>query len=729
MAKSTTKERKAVAVAEPAKPAPFAHSIAAILGLILVTAVVYGRCAGFDYVHWDDQLHVYQNPYLAAFNAENLKRFWAKPYEGLYIPLSYTVYALIARSARMTHFDPAVTSVQTTINPHPFHAVNILVHTLNVLLVFAILRKLVSSRTTVDTVVPALIGALLFSIHPFQVESVAWISELRGLLCGFFSLAAILAYTYATTDVQSTIPLARWTYWASILLFAFAGLCKPSSAALPLALIAIDHWAGGRRWRSAILSAVPFVLISAYFIYKTHGAQPVPDRIQVPLWTHPFVAADALAFYLSKLLVPYGLTIDYGRKPGLIAGNWWGFATWIVPAAIAFAFYRLRKSAPLLVTAGAIMVSMLLPVLGLVAFVYQDYSTVADRYMYLAMLGPALAAATALSMVPTPRAVNVYAVASVIVAMFAAVTVVQVGRWKNSFALFEYAVSVNPNGYQMRENYGVALKEAGKLDEAVEQFNKAIEIEPGYSRLYNDLGLVDFQKNDMNGAIQNFQLCVDREPGFADGHRDLGTALLQTGQVDRALVELKLAVDAEPLEATCHNDYANALLDAGRGQEAADEYHKALAIDPTMPEALFGLAEALVTAKDYTAAETAARQAIAIEPTVARAHGALARALDAENRLEDAVAEYRQAISLDPKDALMHYNLACAYFNRGDNKDAIPELQQAASISSNPSYYDALGMACGLAGDRVNAKAAYEEELSLNPNSDSAKQALAKLGG
>jgi len=722
MPKSTIKERK-VPVEEAATPVPIAHSIVSVLVLIAVTVAVYGRCAGFDYVHWDDHLHVYQNPYLASFSPANIKRFWSGPYEGLYIPLSYTVYALIARSARMPHFDKAVTSVQTTLSPHPFHAVNIALHLLNVLLVFALLRKLLAGKSK-SGVVPAVAGALLFSLHPLQVESVAWISELRGLLCAFFSLASLLAYTSAVTDTKSTIPLTRWTYWVSLVLFALAGLCKPSTVAIPLALLAIDRWAANRPWRSAIASAMPFVLLSIYFVVRTHGAQPVPDRLQVPLWTHPFVAGDAIAFYLAKLVWPLGLTIDYGRKPQIVIGNWWGYATWLVPAALAVVVYRLRRTMPLVVVGSVVTLSMLLPVLGLVAFVYQDYSTVADRYMYLGMLGPALTLAVVLSRLSSRNATIAAGIALV---ALTAVTVVQVGRWQNSFSLFEYAVRMNPDGYQMRENYGIALKEDGKLDEAVEQYNKGIEIEPGYSRLYNDLGLVELAKGDVNGAIQSFQLCVDREPGFADGHRDLGAAQLQTGQTDAAVVQLKQAVDLEPLEATCHNDYANALLQAGRAQEAAVEYHAALAIDPSMPEALFGLADALVSTGDKAGAEAAALQAIAIEPSLARAHGALARVFDAQGRLQDAVAEYRQAIALAPSDAMMHYNLACAYFNRGDQTDAIPELQQASTLDPNPSYFDGLGQAYLLKGDRNNARSAFEQELRVNPNSTSAKQELAKL--
>lgn len=742
MGRTAAKERKgSKKQEEPVRTDTSAHTIASVLILIVLTLAVYGHCAGFDFVHWDDHLHVYQNPYIAELTAANMRHLWSVPYEGLYIPLSYTAYALIAHEARMPRMDKAVTSVQTVIDPHPFHAVNVALHLVNALLVFALLRKLiaVSTNRPTATAVPALFGTLLFALHPLQVESVAWISELRGLLCSFFSLAALLAYIDAVADSTSPspwqedgsggVPIARWTYWAALLLFALGGLCKPSTVALPIALAAIDRFAAGRSWRASIASAAPFLVVSTVFILKTHTAQPVPDRILVPWWTHPFVAADALAFYLAKLVVPYGLTIDYGRKPGIIAGNWWGYATWLAPAAVAYLVYRYRKTLPLAVAGGLISLSMLLPVLGLVPFVYQDYSTVADRYCYLAMLGPAIALASIMARIRAADLVRAYAAAGVVIAAYAVVTIVQVGRWQNSFTLFEYAVRMNPDGYQMRENYGIALKEAGRLSDAVDQFNESIRIEPGYSRVYNDLGLVLLQQGNVTDAISDFQLCVDREPGFADGHRDLGAAYEQTEQLDLAIAQYQQAVDIEPLEASCHNDYANALLEANRPADAAREYHAALAIDPAMPESLYGLSNALVATGDNVDAEASARQAIAIEPGAARAHGALARVLDSKGRLTDAVAEYRRAIACDPNDATMHYNLACAYFNHGDRNDAIPELQQAASLHPDPSYYDGLGMAYLMNGDNANARAAFQHELQLNPNSTAAKQQLAKLGG
>lgn len=750
-------------------------TIALVAALIVLTLAVYGRTAGFDYVHWDDQIHIYANPYVETLTADHMRHIWTKPYEGLYIPASYTVYALIAHYARMPQFDTSITSVPTSIDPHPFHVANLILHLLNVLLVFALIRRLLRTQTGGTRGVwgdslPAFAGTLLFALHPFQAESVAWISELRGLLCSVFCLSGVYCYLCAVADPRSKdalIPAARWTYWAAFLLCILAGLAKPSIAALPVALFAIDRWAAGRSIRACVASVVPWLLLAAVLVYKTHDAQPVQARIQVPLWTHPFVAGDALAFYLTKLVIPWGMTIDYGRKPQVIVGNSWGYLTWLVPAAVAYIIYRYRKSMPLAVTACFISLSMLLPVLGLVAFAFQDYSTVADRYMYLAMIGPALVlaavlarlagaetapnratasrsgstnrrkrahsdappvASTSAASAPRPILIRVYAVTGVVLAVYAALTFVQVGRWKDSVALFSYAERKNPDGYQMREDFGVALKEDGKIDEAMEQLNEAIAIQPGDPMLYNEVGLIQYQKGLYDDAIKNFQLCIQHDPTFAEAHRDLAQALLDDGHVAQAVDEFQQSVNLAPLNTTCLNDYAGALLQVNRFADAIAEYRAALNIDPAMPEALYGLAIALTGSGDPAAGEAQARQAVALVPNVARAHGALARALDAEGHTSEAIDEYKKATELDPKDPMMHYNLAVIYFNHGDRNDAIPELQQAATLQPSPAYYDALGSAYELNGDKADARAAFQEELQLDPNSAQAQQQLARLG-
>jgi protein O-mannosyl-transferase len=245
-------------------------TIGAAAILIVAVLVTYGRSAGSDFVFCDDNIHVFQNPYLAQWSVANLSYLWTHSYEKLYIPVSYTVFAMLAQVGRMQHLDSTITDLQTLLNPHPFHIANIVLHLLNTLLAFAILRRL-----TLGANGPSLVGALLFALHPVQVESVAWVSELRGLLCSFFCLAAICLYLRAVSDLsgRNEVPLRSPYYWLSVALTVVGLLSKPSAAALPLALFVLDRWSIGRPPRACAMSVLPYILIVVPIIAITNGMQ------------------------------------------------------------------------------------------------------------------------------------------------------------------------------------------------------------------------------------------------------------------------------------------------------------------------------------------------------------------------------------------------------------------------------------------------------------------------
>src|SRR3569833_4015527 len=365
----------------------------AALIVAAITFVVYMRVTGQDFVHWDDKGHVTGNPYLKHLTAANILHFWREPYEHLYIPISYMAFALLASIARMPHHDTSVTVIDTLLNPHVFHTANLILHIGNALIVYTILRKLVG-RAAVDKAqlspeAPAIFGAVLFAIHPLQVESVAWISELRGQLASMFCLWSIYGYIVAVGQSEST-PWKRPVYWLALLSTGLGLLCKPSIITVGLILVIIDRWLLRRSWPACLRSAAPWLILAVPFTLITGHAQPVDAEGAGAMWQRPFIAGDAIAFYLGKLFFPHPLAIEYGRRPDLILASGICYKTTVVTLVVAGIIFALRKGRPWLVAGSLIAVAVLLPVLGLVPFAYQNYSTVADRYMYLAMLGPAI---------------------------------------------------------------------------------------------------------------------------------------------------------------------------------------------------------------------------------------------------------------------------------------------------------------------------------------------------
>ncbi|MDI6828380.1 MAG: hypothetical protein QME62_07855, partial [Armatimonadota bacterium] len=203
-----------------------------------------------------------------------------------------------------------------------------------------------------------------------------------------FSLGALRLYL-AFAEKQTGGK--RQTYLAAMLCFVLAMLAKPSAVAVPVTAWLLDYLILKRTLKQSIISILPWIVLSAPFIVIGKLIQPdIQVRFVPQLWQRFFVAGDALAFYLYKLIFPLSLGPDYGRTPEYVLGNWWGYATWIAPCLVALLAWTRRNKEPWF-SAFCVMVASLLPILGFIPFVYQTYSTVADRYLYFPMLGFSLA--------------------------------------------------------------------------------------------------------------------------------------------------------------------------------------------------------------------------------------------------------------------------------------------------------------------------------------------------
>ncbi|MGO8673864.1 MAG: tetratricopeptide repeat protein [Capsulimonadaceae bacterium] len=691
--------------------------------LVAATIGVYARVLHQDFVYWDDNLHVFENPYIDRGIVSGIGHFWRHPYGQLYIPVSYTAFMLLARASRMPHADPGVTVFDTLLNPRVFHAANLALHTMNVLLVWIIL-----SRVT-RRIAPSAAGALLFALHPLQVESVAWISELRGLLSGCFALAAILCYLTAvgTKDKPAEgAPVRRATYWAAILLTVLGLLSKPGIVGLPLALFALDRWYVARPLRACLLSVSPWLLLAIPLTIITHAAQPVPAMDTVAVWQRPFVAGDALAFYLAKLFAPVGLTIDYGRTPGSVASGT-AFATSLVPMAMGILVYMRRKQNPWLVGATLVSLAFLLPVLGLAPFIFQSYSTVADRYMYLTMLGPSLVVSMMLAQASAPGAKGGYGVMAAALIGLGALTFQQVKLWDGSYSLLGNAVRRAPGNANLQLDYEMAMRRLGRLSEAEEQFRDMVRERPDNLLACEDLGATLIDENKFSDAVDVLQTAVSLAPANANIRRNLGVALQRVGRPSEAVPQLQEATRLDPGDAEGHNDLGNALDALGRYDEAARECRKAVELRPDFPEALFSLGQILSHLGQETLAEADCRKAVQLAPNDTRTYFALGGVLLREGQTAGALVQYRHAVSIDPGDELPHFNLGCALMQAGDTADAISELKQAVQIQPLEQNINDLGMAYETAGDVANARAEFQLALSMYPSSSIARQQLANL--
>ena len=508
-----------------------------LLCAMLVVAVFacFGRLCTAEFVtHYDDALTVQLNPRFNPPTCTNLAKFWppflgpkddnnltgrpASPNArvrinhayGLYIPLTYTLWGLLASIAQARN----AISNAPELNPWVFHGANVALHACSTLIVFAIVRRLVRSG------IASFCGALLFAIHPIQVEAVGWVSGMKDVLCGLLGLATIRLYIAA---VDASADAAFWKNrhaWLALLTFFAALLSKPAAIIVPWIILTIDVLALRRALRNSLIQLWPFLAFSIPFAIIGALAQPAIGVPAAALWARPFIVGDSISFYLWKLIFPLRLGLDYGRTPVIVARGTWLFFAWIIPLTLLIAAWLARRRAPLLLTALLIFLIAPAATLGLLTFLFQYYSTVADHYLYMAMLGPALALAWIISRHPS-RAT--YAAVALVLVGFGIRTFVQCGFWRDDMKLFSNAERVNPRSLLAHTNLGDIDLQRGEFDPAEQHLLAAYAVAPDHVKTILSLAQLAQARNRKDEAIHWLCVAVDvqsRQPPELRGGLD-----------------------------------------------------------------------------------------------------------------------------------------------------------------------------------------------------------------
>ena len=518
-----------------------------LAGVVLLTATVLGRLGGQDFLLWDDDINIYANVLFNPPSWAHLATAWTSEGFFQYVPVTETAWSLLAAIGHLDAPLPNTTS-GALLDPHVFHTANLVFHLVNVGLVFWILRTLVRAD------LPAAAGALLFAIHPVQVESVAWVSELRGVLAGFFGLLTILLY------VRHVRAGGRIEFAAGLLALVAGMLSKPSVVAVPVVLVLIDRYLLGRPWRQVAQTAGAFFVIVLPLALLPTSTQPGATPFSPVLWQRPLVAADTLAFYLYKLVLPVNLGIDYGRTPQSVLGGLQVWFTWIAPAGLAAVLWLLRKRFPWAWVAGAVGLAGVLPVLGLVTFAFQFYSTPADRYLYLAMLGPALALAFGLTAVVGRTRTIALAGTGGALLVLSVLSFQQAGNWTDTRTLMAHSAAVNPRSDLAYNNLGIADGKSGNLAAAEVELKRSIALNPRQYQAHSNLGNVFFLEHRTDDAIAEYRRSIAIRPDWDQAHSNYANVLMTQRHYAEAVEEYRLALRYNPGSVNADRGLQRALL-------------------------------------------------------------------------------------------------------------------------------------------------------------------------
>jgi len=549
------------------------------LGLVIVVVLTYAPVVNHEFLNYDDDLLVTKNPHLYPASWAGLRRIWSSGYEGLYMPLTYTSWFALASIGATV--EPA--SGQAVFDPAVFHTFNLVLHVLCVLLVYVLLNRIVGRPLA------SAAGALLFGLHPLQVESLAWVSETKGLLCAFFSLAAMGAYG-EFVQRRNASRRAWLFYGLAACLFFLALLSKPAAVALPLVIWILEVGRWNRRPGVALLPLAPWFACAVGFVLVARYAQPTDQlRIITSLATRFLIAADSLTFYLEKLVWPTNLCPHYPRTTQTaIEDPWLWFRIAIPPLLFVVAAVSARRRRWL--TAAGIFVAALLPTLGFVPFAYQEFSNVADRYVYFAMLGPAFALACWLD--GPPRRWKVFATLVVFVVL-GVVSREQCGYWRDSESLFRHTLAVNPASYRAENGLGCIYLARNDHPRAIPRFRAAIDLKPDYAQAHFNLASSLSAVGENDGAVAHLQKVVELQPDSALARSNLGTFLYRAGRLDEAIAQFERSVWIDPTWTTAWRNLAITLAKRGDLADALAAYDEVLKRDARHLEARWERAEVL----------------------------------------------------------------------------------------------------------------------------------------
>ena len=601
---------------------PRSRLLTAGLVLFLAVVLVYAPTYHAGYL-WDDDKLLTEN--VSVVGSRGLEEVWTTKAADI-CPLTITIlragYCLWGLA------------------PLPYHLLGVLLHAISALLLWRVLRRL--------RVPGAWLGAALWALHPVQVESVAWVSEIKNTLSGVFYLSAVLWFLRWLASPRA------WVYALTLLCAFLAMAGKTSAMVLPGVLCLLAWWVDGR-WRWRRLREIGPVFLLAF----AAGALSVwTQAATVQSYTGPqrlAAAGDAVWFYLGKLAWPHPLLAVYPRWE-MDVGQPWVFLPTLAVLLAGMALWLTRSRAVLL--AGAYFLGVLLPVLGIASISYYRHSFVADHFVYLASMGPlALAAAGIASW-------RKEIVGMGLLLVLGMVSWQRAGVYRNEETLWTDTLAKDPRSLTARVGLAQVRELQGRTGEAVGLYRAALDLDPGNVESCNRLGNLLLHHGAPDEAIRLYQRAVDDHPGDPASHINFGNGLVAKNRLDDAIVQYQAALDLNPRLVAARSGLGNALVRKGRLDDGVAQFRAALALDP-------------------------GRAAL---------HDNLALALARSGRTDEANSQFQQALKIDPGDAAVRYNFGIALFSQGRTDEAVAEFQEALRLK--PGYHEAQEALAAVTGSR-----------------------------
>ena len=559
--------------------------------LAAITFAVFGQTLRHEFVNYDDNRYVYENSTITN-------------------GLTHAGIVQAFAHGSLANWDPLTTISHMLdcqlhgLQPGGHHLTNVLLHAASVILLFLALRKMTGALWRSAFV------AAVFAVHPLHVESVAWVSERKDTLSGFFFMLTLLAYAYYAKG-----PPKVWRYLLVMIFFACGLMSKSMLVTLPFVLLLLDYWPLGRfddlpakekraavlRSR-AVLEKLPLLalMIGSCVMAVVMQGRAIKSFEEYPFGLRLANAVVSVVVYIRQMFFPAGLAVFYPYPSHGLPGMEVGAAA-LVLAAITLAAWHWRRTQPWLLTGWLWYLGMLVPVMGLLQIGAQAH---ADRYTYLPQIGLYMALTWLAGGVGTSwphRRLVLGGVACAVIGALGVAAFIQATYWQDSASLWKHTLACTTDNFVAHNNLGSFEYQHRQTAEAAANFRQAVTIRPDFVDARCNLGSALLQQGRVDDAIAEFQAAVELQPGDPNYSADLGTALLQKGRLDGAVAAFENSLAIRPDSYDVQNNLGVALFHEGRLDESAAHILKALELRPgsrQVQNTLAGIAWVLAASPD-----------------------------------------------------------------------------------------------------------------------------------
>ena len=671
--------------------------------ILALAAVTYSNTFQNGFVNWDDDKNVYENKYIAEISLKNLQAYFTKPLVAMYTPLVYLSYAVDYKLTRL--------------NPTAYHATNLLLHLINISLVFfAVL--LLADRLEVATVV-----SLIFAVHPLNAAVVTPLSVRSTLLYTLFFLGAFIAYVRYVRHGR----YERRYLLGTGVLFVLSLLSKSAAVVFPLVMLLTDHYYGRGVDKRTIGEKVPFFALSLLFgiltIIFREDARHLGSSYAFGLVDRVFLTSYSLLFYAFKLVLPVGLSTYYPYPEK--AGGWLPPEFYLaLPALVAavWALVKATKHRKVIVFGSLFYLFNIMLVLKIIPM---GNEMVCDRYAYLPMIGLLMTGAGIFVQEKEDRQRErpgllraAGALLAVAVVLFAWMSYARNPIWKDSITLHSDSISKYRNVPTAYNGRGLAYREKKAYPEALADFDRALALEPLASDYYVNRGTIKVNLGDHAGALQDFDKAIDLNSraiagmtggtgGLKQGIRDPDSALRLAAaynnraelrktlrEYDAALSDFGKAIEAYPEYSIAYNNRASLHMIREDLDAALKDYNRAIELDPYRGGSIYyRRGHVHMLRQDLPAALRDYSRAIELGPGDVDAlnnRGYIRHLMDDD---AGALEDYTAVIRLAPSYPDAYHNRGMIRWMQNDKAGACSDWSKAAQLGRDDSL-DAVRRYC-----------------------------------